>query len=135
MAITGDVAAVGANHADFPGNSEAGAVYRYNRAGTVWTQVQRLNPMAQVILGDHFGDSLAVSSNRLVVGASGDDTPQTSAGAVYVFTDSGSAYAQEQKLTIPDGTNGDQFGFSVDIDGTTIVGGEKKIRQWSASPE
>ena len=126
VAITGDVVAVGANHADFPGNSEAGAVYRYNRTGTVWTQAQRLNPMAQVILGDHFGDSLAISGNRLVVGASGDDTPQTGAGAVYVFTDSGSAYAQEQKLTIPDGSNGDQFGFSVGIDGSTIVGGAKE---------
>jgi hypothetical protein len=125
-AITGDVIAIGANHADFPGNSEAGAVYRYNRTGTTWTQVQRLNPVAQVILGDHFGDSMAISGNRLVIGASGDDTPQTSAGAVYVFDDSGSAYGLEQKLTIPDGTNGDQFGFSVDIDGSTIVGGAKE---------
>jgi hypothetical protein len=126
VAITGDVVAVGANHADFPGNSEAGAVYRYNRTGTVWTQVQRLNPTAQVILGDHFGDSLAIGGNRLVIGASGDDTPQTGAGAVYVFADGGSAYGLEQKLTISDGTNGDQFGFSVDIDGTTIVGGAKE---------
>lgn len=126
VAITGDVAAVGANHADFPGNSEAGAVYRYDRTGSVWTQVQRLNPVAQVILGDHFGDSLAISGNRLVIGASGDDTPQTSAGAVYVFADGGAAYGLEQKLTITDGTNGDQFGFSVDIDGTTIIGGAKE---------
>jgi hypothetical protein len=126
VAITGDVVAVGANHADFPGNSEAGAVYRYSRTGTTWTQVQRLNPQAQVILGDHLGDSMAMSGNRLVVGASGDDTPQTAAGAVYVFADNGSTYGLEQKLTIPDGSNGDQFGFSVDIDGTTIVGGAKE---------
>ena len=126
VAINGDVIAVGANHADFPGNSEAGAVYRYNRIGTAWTQVQRLNPMAPVILGDHFGNSLATSGSRLVVGAEGDDTPQTGAGAVYVYADNGSSYGFEQKLTIPDGSNGDQFGFSVGIDGSTIVGGAKE---------
>jgi len=126
VAINGDVVAVGANHADLPGNSEAGAVYRYARGGTVWTEVQTLSPTAQVTLGDHFGDSLAIAGGRLVVGASGDDTPQTSAGAVYVFADSGPAFGLEQKLTIPDGTNGDQFGFSVDIDGSTIIGGAKE---------
>lgn len=125
-AILDDVIMVGANHADLPGNSEAGAVYVFLRTGTVWGQTQRLNPSLDVLLGDHFGDSLAVGPTRLVIGASGDDTPQTSAGAVYVFGASGSTYGFEQKLTIADGTNGDQFGFSVAIDGTTIVGGAKE---------
>jgi hypothetical protein len=124
VAIGGDVIAVGANHADLPGNSEAGAVYVFLRTGTVWAQTQRLSPSLDVLLGDHFGDSLAMSGNKVIIGASGDDTPQTSAGAVYVFIETGTAtYTLQQKLTIPDGTNGDQFGFSVACEGNTLVGG------------
>src|SRR5204863_7231504 len=118
--------AVGANHADQPGNSEAGAVYTFFRSGTVWTPGPKLLPTAPVILGDHFGDSLAFDGVRLVIGASGDDTPQTSAGAVYVYVAGNVQFFFGQKLTIADGTNGDQFGFSVGIDGTTIIGGAKE---------
>jgi hypothetical protein len=124
VAITGEVIAVGANHADLPSNSEAGAVYVYLRTGTVWAQTQRLSPSLDVLLGDHFGDSLAVSGNKLVIGASGDDTPFTAAGAVYVFVDAGTAsYGLQQKLTISSGQNGDNFGFSVAIEGNTLIGG------------
>src|SRR5438034_5298808 len=116
VAVSGDVAVVGANHADLPSNSEAGAVYVYLRTGSVWNQTQRLNPSLDVLLGDTFGDSTAISGNKLVIGASGDDTPFTAAGAVYVFVDTGAAaYSLQQKLTIPSGANGDSFGFSVAI--------------------
>ncbi len=124
VAVTGNEIAVGANHADLPGNSEAGAVYMYLRTGTVWAQTQRLSPSLDVVLGDHFGDSLAFSGNRLAIGASGDDTPFTSAGAVYVFVETGTAtYGLQQKITIPDGSNGDGFGSSVALEGNTLVGG------------
>ena len=113
VAITGDVIVVGAHHADLPGNSSAGAAYVFLRTGTVWAQTQRLSPSLNVLLGDIFGDSVAIGGNKIVIGASGDDTPFTSAGAVYVFVETGTAtYTFQQKLTIPDGSNGDQFGFS-----------------------
>ena len=50
-----------------------------------------------------FGESLAVSGDRLVVGASRSTSP-TAAGAVYVFVDGGGQYALQQKLTILGGT-------------------------------
>ena len=122
VGIQGETIAVGANFADLPGNSEAGSVYIYRRTGAVWSQTQKLLPVAAVVLGDHFGDSIAMSS-MLAVGASGDDTPFTSAGAVYVFAESSGSYIQQQKLTIPSGANGDLFGNSVAIEGNTLVGG------------
>ena len=125
-AVSGDSIIVGANHADLPGNSEAGSAYFYRRSGTVWTFQQKLIPVQGangVILGDHFGDSAAISGNRIAIGASGDDNPFTSAGAVYVFVESGGTYTLQQKLTIPSGANGDNFGFSVAIEGNTLVGG------------
>ncbi|HMJ08584.1 MAG TPA: FG-GAP-like repeat-containing protein [Pyrinomonadaceae bacterium] len=124
VAITGEVIVVGSNHADLPSNSEAGAAYVFLRSGTVWAQTQRLSPSLDVLLGDHFGDSVAIGANKIVVGASGDDTPFTAAGAVYVFVETGSAvYGLQQKLTIASGANGDAFGSSVAFDGSTIVGG------------
>lgn len=124
VGIGGNVIVVGANHADLPSNSEAGAAYVFLRTGTVWGQTQRLSPSLDVLLGDHFGDSVAISGNKLAVGASGDDTPFTAAGAVYVFVDAGTAaYGLQQKLTISSGANGDNFGNSVAIEGNTLVGG------------
>ena len=122
VGIQAETIVVGANHADLPGNSEAGSAYVYRRSGTVWAQTQKLLPVAPVILGDHFGESVAISS-MLAVGASGDDTPFTGAGAVYVYAESGGSYVQQQKLTIASGANGDQFGNSVAIEGNTLIGG------------
>jgi hypothetical protein len=61
VAVSGPTAFVGANFSDLPSNSDAGAVYRFTQSGTVWSQVQKLSPAGGVILGDHFGESLAVS--------------------------------------------------------------------------
>lgn len=127
VGVSGELIVVGANHADLPGNSEAGAAYVFLRTGTVWSQTQRLLPVQGpngVILGDHLGDSAAMSGGTLAVGASGDDDPFTAAGAVYLFNSSGTGtFALQQKLTIPSGQNGDSFGFSVAIEGNTLVGG------------
>jgi hypothetical protein len=67
-----------------------------------------------------------MNAGKMAVGASTSDLPATSAGAVYVFTGSGGAYAMEQKLVIPDGTNGDIFGCSVALEGTTLIGGARE---------
>ncbi len=128
VGITGEVIVVGSHFADLPGNSQAGSAYIYRRSGTVWSETQKLIPTpgtGGVILGDHFGESVAVSS-KIAVGASGDDSPETAAGAVYVFAESGGSYAQQQKLYIPSGTNGDRFGSSVAIEGNTLVGGARE---------
>ena len=124
VAISGSTAFVGANFSDLPSNSDAGAVYRFTRSGTVWSQVQKLGPAGGVILGDRFGESLAVSGDKLAVGSPGADVPFTAAGSVYVFIDAGGGiFAQQDKISIPSGANGDSFGFAVAIEGNTLVGG------------
>ncbi|HLG58816.1 MAG TPA: FG-GAP-like repeat-containing protein [Vicinamibacterales bacterium] len=141
VAIDGDVVAVGAHFADLRLNAAAGAVYVFHRSGTAWGLTQKLlpipgpfpvpaGPLPKVpyspVLGDSFGESLAMSAGKLVVGASTSDIPETSAGAVYVFAGSGGTYALQQKLTILGGTNGDIFGCSVAIYGNTLVGGARE---------
>ena len=127
-AIDGETIIIGADHADLPANSAAGAAYVFRRIGSAWTQTQRLSPTSGILAGgDDFGNAIAMEFDRVVIGASHDDTPLTAAGAVYVFSaDGGGTYSLEQKLSIGDGSNGDQFGFSVDIEGATIVGGAKE---------
>jgi hypothetical protein len=73
---------------------------------------------------DQFGASVAASGDTVVVGAPLDDVNgTTNQGSAYVFTQSGTAWALQQKLTASDGAAGDQFGASVAIDGDTVVVG------------
>ncbi len=73
---------------------------------------------------DWSGYAVSISGDTLVVGA-----PHASVygivdgGAAYVFTESGSAWAQTAELTASYGRTGDEFGFSVAISGNTIVVG------------
>ena len=143
VAIQGDVIAVGAHFADLPSNAASGSVYLFQRSGTAWTSTQKLMPIPgpfpvpagfvqkpfvnySPILGDHFGESIAMNSGRMAVGASTSDLPATSAGAVYVFAEGGGTYALQQKLVVPEGTNGDIFGCSVALEGTTLIGGARE---------
>ncbi len=69
--------------------------------------------------GDHFGISVAIDGDTAVVGA---DRANNRKGSVYIFTrDSNGNWTQAVKL---DGENeGDQFGWSVAVDGNTVVVG------------
>ena len=126
VAVGGPTLFVGAHFADLPSNNDAGAVYRFTQSGTVWSEVQKLVPVGGVIQGDHFGESLATSGSLVAVGAPGTDVPETGAGSVYVFAESGGSYLIEQKISIFDGTNGDNFGGAVALEGNTLVGGARE---------
>ncbi len=68
-----------------------------------------------------FGRSVAIDGDTIVIGASFDGATWT--GAVYVFrtTDGGATYVEVAKLAASDGAAGDWFGWSVAIDGDTVV--------------
>jgi len=72
---------------------------------------------------DFFGRSASVSGDTIVVGAYRNDGGGTTRGAAYVFSRSGSSWAEEQKLIAGDGAEGDFFGWSSDIDGDVIAVG------------
>lgn len=71
---------------------------------------------------DLLGFAVAVDGDTAVVGAPGDDSGR---GAVYVFTRTGDAWTETAKLTASDGAANDQLGYSVAIDGETIVAGAR----------
>ena len=130
IAISGNTLVVGTNHQDF----DSGAVYVFTRNGSTWSQQALIKPL-NIDSNDHFGTSLAISGDTLVVGApwesssavgvNGDDTDNSSpgSGAVYVFTRSGSTWTQQAYLKASRNNSSQQFGHSVAYDGNTIVVG------------
>jgi uncharacterized protein (TIGR03437 family) len=100
-------------------------------ADVVWTQQQALiasdgarGTVSQAGLagGDQFGTSVSVSGDTAVIGAyykTISRNPQQ--GAAYVFVQSGTAWAQQQELTAPDGAAADYFGYAVSVSGDTVV--------------
>ena len=72
---------------------------------------------------DHFGISVAVDGDTVVVGSVFDDSFK---GSAYVFMKPNGGWAdttETGKLTASDRTLGDQFGQSVTVDGDTVVVG------------
>ncbi len=121
----GTYAIVGAYNED-TGAGNAGAAYIFTRSGSTWTQQQKIQS-SDAEGSDFFGISVSISSDGsyAIVGATGEDTGGSAAGAAYIFTRSGSTWTQQQKIQSSDVQAGDGFGNSVSISGDTnhaIVG-------------
>ena len=117
VAIDGDTIAVGA-----VGAESKGAAYIYTRSGTSWTEQAKLLP-SDLLGSDNFGCSVSISGDTAVVGSKWQDTGGSNAGAAYTFVRSGVTWTQQSKIQASDKEAGDQFGYSVAIDGDTVVVG------------
>ena len=126
---------------------EAGAVYVFVRTGTTWSQQAYIKPSntGQAAAGDgfaegdQFGYSLALSADgsTLAVGAIGEDSNATGingdqadnsanqAGATYVFTRTGTAWAQQayvkSSMTRPNVLFGYALGVSANGDTLAVA--------------
>ena len=124
VALSGTVAAIGAPGSP-TGATDAGLVYVYDVAGgTPFAVAHTLNNPTPADY-DRFGDALAVSGNRVVVGCWNDDhSGGTRAGSGYVYDiASGTPAVPIATLADPAPAGGDDFGFSVAIFGTRVVAG------------
>jgi hypothetical protein len=121
IAVHEDLLAVGAPAQDING-ADSGAVYVFERTGLDWEEHVKLlafdgNPF------DRFGEAVAISHHTIAVGSPQDDDLGNKSGAVYVYVETGGVWALEAKLLPSDGTAGDEFGSSVDIEGDVILVG------------
>ena len=127
VAIDGGIVVVGAynngNSGSASSSSGPGAAYVF-RGDITYGQMAKLTA-SDAADGDNFGRSVAIDGNTVVVGASGDDDDGSVSGSVYVFhtSNGGRTYDQVVKLTAADAAASDSFGYSVAIDGGTIVVG------------
>jgi hypothetical protein len=107
----GDTALVGDG-----GDREPGQVSVFGRSGSLWSQEASLSA-SDGATGDGFGKAIALSGTMAIVGA--PQRGSTDQGAAYVFTRSGSTWAE---TAILQGTIDSAFaGSSVDIEGDTAL--------------
>ncbi len=118
--IDGDYIVIGAESNDAGGSLNRGAAYVFKRSGNTWAQQQKLTASDGANF-DVFGVSVAISGDRIIVGADGADP--NNQGAAYVYKRNGSTWTEEDILTAQDGGADDRFGISVDIDGRYAVVG------------
>src|SRR5262245_16667341 len=126
---------------------QAGAVYVFTRRGAAWTQQAYIKASNTGEAGtadsfgegDQFGFSLAISAdgNTIAVGAMTEDSGSpgingnqadnsaASAGAVYVFTRSGTTWSQQAYVKSANIDAGDLFGYAVALnaDGNVLAVG------------
>ena len=125
VSISGNTVVAGAANAKVGASSGQGAVYVFTESGSVWanmTQTAKLTA-SDGAAGDEFGSSVSISGNTVVVGAA---VRRSAQGAAYVFTQTGSRWAnttKSAKLTASNGAAGDSFGSSVSIGGNTVLVG------------
>ncbi len=122
----GNTAIVGAWGEGTSTGSSTGAAYIFVKTGSNWTQEAKIQS-SDIQAGDNFGGSVSISSdgNTAVVGAYGEDTGGSNAGAAYIFTRTESTWTQQAKIQSSDIQAGDSFSYSVSIssDGNTAIVG------------
>ena len=124
VAISGNNVLIAARN-DNTDATDAGAVYLFDAVTGDLLQTFQ-NPTPEI--GDHFGFSLAVSGNNVLIGAIGDGAGEeylyffktgSEAGAAHLFDMTTGDLLQTFQKNTP--VTGDQFGFSVAISGNNVL--------------
>ncbi|AEZ65754.1 virion structural protein and packaging [Cyanophage S-TIM5] len=120
LAFGHDKLVVGAFSDDPAGSPPSGgSVYVYDPDGTNELKIRS----SDIASSDDFGHAVAIGSNKIVVGAYGDDdNSQSGSGSVYVYNLDGTG---EVKITASDAAASDQFGYSVAVGGDKIYVGAR----------
>jgi hypothetical protein len=131
VAINADTIVVGAVWRDFGVSTNQGTAYVYVRPGPTWSSTSFFTAQLTAADGaanDWFGYRVAANGDTIVIGAPGPTPPNgTKAGKAYVYVRPAPGWATTSaytaRLTASDGATNDRFGFSVSLDGNTVVVG------------
>ena len=107
--------------------NDAAARYPLTVDPLVWLQQEAT--ASDGTANDLFGFSVALDGTTAMIGAVTNYAP----GAVYVFNESGGAWAQTQMLTASDGAVLDDFGWSIAVSGTTAVIGAHGTNEYQGA--
>ncbi len=137
VAVAGDIAVVGMPD-DEDSSGDSGAAFVFSKVNGAWSQKYRLKTgdddgdgVDDAVQDDGFGSSVAFDGATIVVGAPFDDSKK---GAAYLFVEPGDGWdnpngtdpvdlTDPAKLTAPNAAVEDEFGYSVAVDGNTVVVG------------
>lgn len=128
VAISGTRLVVGVTHRDVPAPG-TGSAYIYDLASAIPAVPSLMLTNPTPAAGDSFGNSVAISGTRVVIGASQDDAGANSAGTAYVYDLALSTpTVPVLTLTNPAPALDDRFGTAVAISGTRVVVGTPSHR-------
>ncbi len=126
VALSGDLAVVGADLADPGALASAGALYIYRRTGTAWTEEQKLTA-PDGMASDQFGFSSATDGATIMTTAINADTPSAiNVGAAYVYRQVAGTWTLRGRFTSADGVSGDLFGSHIVFSGARAVVGARQ---------
>ncbi len=117
VAVSGAILVVG----DFGANDFAGTTFIYTRHASTWPATPNVTlPDPGATADDYFGYSVALYNRTVVVGAFLTDNLT---GTAYVYVKTPGAWPTTPTTTLedPGETDGDRFGYSVAVSGTTVV--------------
>lgn len=127
LALEQETLVVGAYRAD-----GGGAAYVFTRSTGQWTQ-EALLRASNFEPGDEFGSSVAISEDKILVGAAKEDSRAptvapfpsdnsvSGAGATYLFTRSDTGWSQSTMLKAPNADTDDWFGISAALSGSVAI--------------
>ena len=129
VAINGNTAVIGSSR-DY---GDLGAVYVYEKDQLgIWHQAMRIVPSdisvgagsgwASISEGALFGRAVAIYGDIMAVGA--DDDGAEGEGSIYIYRRNDFLWIREAKLTPPDNSTAEGFGYSVSVKGNTVVVGD-----------
>ncbi len=126
VAVDGDTIAVGSRLANLGPLAQTGSVdiYQKSNGNGLWNHIQKIQP-GDLNGGDHFGTSLSLHSNMLVVGAPKSSDLADRAGKAYVFVRDSNDFEWRgvQHLYNELTSLRDEFGISVGVNDQQIVVG------------
>jgi len=123
VALQGDTVLIGARFDDDKGFN-SGSAYVYTRNAGVWTEQQKLTANDGAV-NDQYGITISLAGDTVAIGAPFDDDNGFDSGSAYVYSLNAGMWTLQQKLTTSDGAPGDQYGWSVALEGDSALIGAR----------
>ncbi len=136
VAISGDIALIGAHGDDEKGSASGAAYlfYRHQGGADHWGQLIKLTA-PDGVAGDWFGSAVALQGDLALIGAPGDDNRT---GSAYIFNRLEGGYDQwgmTYQLIASDGVEENWFGSSVAVSAENfIIGAPKNVDPLNTTP-
>lgn len=122
MSLSGNKLAV----SDPTYDSSKGRVYIFAKASGTWSLNQTIS--APSSSQGKFGDSLALTGLKLVVGAPRETSEsQVKAGAFYLFSSTGGNFSQVRRIRATTPLESEYYGSAIAMDGSTILVGSDML--------
>ncbi len=119
VSLFGDKALVGNSNNNDAG-ADSGSAYIFEFDGTDWLEITKFTA-SNAGFNHRFGSSVSLSNNRVLIGASGENSSGTNTGAAYIFEFNNKTWTQTQKLNATDAQANAKFGNSVSLIGNRVL--------------